>query len=360
MGFPEGFLFGTANADHQVEAHDPAREDVWDVWERTQGLTPRGRATDFWNRYEEDIANAAAMGMKVFRFSIAWARVERREGEFDAEALAHYRKVAECVKSHGMEVMVTLHHFVWPVWLERDYGGMIGEEFPDLFARYAEKVAEGMGDLVDWWITFNEPSQLTFGYIKPWWQNRYFMPPGLPQGSSVDAEAAAVAAKLGLKVTVLEIVNNKERKKEIVLEELVVIDVGVEQRRVETQAPVHQLGLDTQLGVGGDLLVVGVVDHQLCVHQFTRPARAGVEPEVQQVPAAQGIEAAAAEALGGGGIERALWGIAPQQVQPRRRRAEVRTVVVDRRRRSWRREVRGQLGADVLCLLLERAQAAGQ
>ena len=192
MGFPEGFLFGTANADHQVEAYDPEREDVWDLWERTQGLTPRGQATDFWNRHQEDIANAAAMGLKVFRFSIAWARVEVRDGEFDAQALAHYRNVAQCVKSHGMQVMVTLHHFVWPVWVERDHGGMIGERFPELFTRYAERVADEIGDLVDWWITFNEPSQLTFGYIKPWWQNRYFMPPGLPRGSSVDAEAEAV------------------------------------------------------------------------------------------------------------------------------------------------------------------------
>ena len=67
-----------------------------------------------------------------------------------------------------------------------------GERFPDLFARYADRVAVALGDLVDFWITFNEPSQLTFGYIKPWWQNRYYMPPGLPRGSDVDAEAEAV------------------------------------------------------------------------------------------------------------------------------------------------------------------------
>mgnify|MGYP000249871771 CR=1 FL=1 len=72
------------------------------------------------------------------------------------------------------------------------YGGMLGKEFPDLFARYAERVAVALGDVVDYWITFNEPSQLTFGYIKPWWQNRYYMPPGLPRGSDVDAEAEAV------------------------------------------------------------------------------------------------------------------------------------------------------------------------
>lgn len=192
MPFPRGFLFGTANADHQVEAHDPEREDVWDLWERCQGLTPRGPGTDFGSRYAEDIAAAAAMGCKLFRFSIAWARVEPEKDRFDEAALLHYRRIAECVRGHGMQVMVTLHHFVWPLWLERDHGGMVAEGFPDLYARYAGRVAESLGDQVDWWITFNEPSQLTFGYIKPWWQHRYYMPPGLPRGTEVEAEAEAV------------------------------------------------------------------------------------------------------------------------------------------------------------------------
>ncbi|MFD2256278.1 family 1 glycosylhydrolase [Luteolibacter algae] len=192
MGFPKNFLFGTANADHQTESYDPQREDVWDLWERSQGLTPRAKATDFWNRYEEDIASAAALGCELFRFSISWVRVEPECGSFDQSALDHYHELAKCVKRHGMKLMLTLHHFVWPVWLERDHGGMIGEDFPDLFARYADKIAETFGSEVDWWITFNEPSQLTFGYIKPWWQNRYYMPPGLPRGSPVDAEAEAV------------------------------------------------------------------------------------------------------------------------------------------------------------------------
>ncbi len=209
MGFPEGFLFGTANADHQVEAHDPACEDVWDVWERCQGLVQRGRGTDFLNRYEEDVAAAAAMGCRLFRFSVSWARVEVAEGVFDEAALEVYRGIAECIRGHGMKVMLTLHHFTWPVWLERDRGGMTGGDFPDLFARYAARVAESMGDLVDYWITFNEPSQLTFGYIRPWWHNRYFMPPGLPRGADVDAEAAAV----GRLVPNLFVANARARKR---------------------------------------------------------------------------------------------------------------------------------------------------
>jgi beta-glucosidase/6-phospho-beta-glucosidase/beta-galactosidase/ABC-type amino acid transport substrate-binding protein len=192
MKFPENFLFGTANADHQTEAHDPLNEDIWDLWERCQGLTPRGNATDFWNRYHDDIASAAKLGVKLFRFSISWSRVEPVCGLFNQSAIDHYKNIADCIISHGMKPMLTLHHFVWPIWLERDHGGMIGPDFPNLFARYAKKIAESFGKSIDWWITFNEPSQLTFGYIKPWWMNRYYMPPGLPRGSSVDAEAEAV------------------------------------------------------------------------------------------------------------------------------------------------------------------------
>ena len=72
------------------------------------------------------------------------------------------------------------------------------------------------------------------------------------------------------------------------------------------------------------------------------------------------IEAAAAKALGGGCIERVLGRIAPQHVQSGRRGAELRLIVVECRRCAWGRKARRQLGADVLCLLLERAQAAGQ
>ena len=191
MQFPEKFLFGVANADHQVEAHDPKREDVWDLWERSQNLTPRKRAVDFWNRYPEDIDRAAELGCKIFRFSVSWVRVQPNEKEWDQSALDHYRELAQYIQSKGMKVMVTLVHFAWPVWVEKR-GGLIGEDFADLFANYGEKLATHFGDLVDYWITFNEPTQLVYGFIKPWWQNHYYMPPGLPEGTGPAGEAEAI------------------------------------------------------------------------------------------------------------------------------------------------------------------------
>lgn len=189
--FPESFMFGVATADHQCEAYEPEYEDVRDVWERRRALTPRGKATDFWHRYPEDIALAKSLGCKTFRFSIAWSRVEPEAGVYSEEAFDHYRQVIETIRSHDMEPMVTLHHFTHPVHVEAR-GGLIAPDFPAIFAKYAAEVAQRLGHLARYWITFNEPSQLIYGYVKPWWERAYFMPPGLPRGASMSQQMDAV------------------------------------------------------------------------------------------------------------------------------------------------------------------------
>src|SRR5690349_17186514 len=105
---PPSFRFGVATADHQCEAYDAGLEDIRDVWERRQALTPRGRATDFWNRYTEDIELARGLGCKLFRFSVAWSRVEPTPGVFDADALRHYADLARAIRAAGMEPILSL------------------------------------------------------------------------------------------------------------------------------------------------------------------------------------------------------------------------------------------------------------
>ena len=179
--------FGVATADHQAEAFDPAVADVRDEWEKSQGQTRRGMATDFWNRFEEDVQLAAGLGCKLFRLSISWARVEPEAGRFDHAALAHYRKVADSIRGAGMEPIVTLLHFTWPVHVQ-ERGGLIAPDFPRWYAAYAGVVVAALGAGVPYWITFNEPNLLAYGYIKPWWQQEYAMPPGCPAGTSVSAQ----------------------------------------------------------------------------------------------------------------------------------------------------------------------------
>ena len=191
--FPESFMFGVATADHQCEPYDPDVEDIRDKWEREHGQTMRGRATDFRNRYKEDVELARQLGCKMFRFSISWSRVEPRPGLFSKADFDFYRRLIAAIRDAGMEPIVTLHHFVWPLHVEAR-GGLIAPGFPDLYARYVQEVVNRLGQGLKYWITFNEPSQLIYGYIKPFWVKEYYVPPGLPPGASADDQIAAIGA----------------------------------------------------------------------------------------------------------------------------------------------------------------------
>lgn len=180
---PESFLFGVASSDHQSEAYDPRYPDIWDRWEAETNAAPRGRAADFWNRYPEDIELARSLGCQSYRFSLSWARLEPHPGEFSAEAFAHYRDVIDRIRAAGMEPVITLLHWVWPLHVE-DRGGLLADEFPQWFTRYATEVARRLGEGVRYWVTFNEPNALPFGYVKAWGQKQFSMPPGRDQDAA--------------------------------------------------------------------------------------------------------------------------------------------------------------------------------
>ena len=189
----EHFRFGVATADHQCEAYD-GRDDIRDVWERVRGLVPRGNATDFWNRYREDVDLARGLGCRAFRFSISWARVEPSAGQFDDAAFAHYRDVLQYMRDAGMWTVVTLHHNTWPLWVQAcgNGAGMLDPGFPERLASYAGEVARRLGDLIDWYVTLNEPNQLVYGFIKGFWMRSYPVPPGLEPYATGEEQMEAV------------------------------------------------------------------------------------------------------------------------------------------------------------------------
>lgn len=191
--FPESFLFGVGTSDHQCEAYDPRWRDVRDQWHERRGLTLRRRATDFWHRYAEDVELAKGLGCTAFRFSVAWARVEPAPGAFDRDVLRHYADLTQHIVDAGMRPVITLLHFTWPLHVEAR-GGLVGAEFPSMFQRYAAEVAVALGAHVPYWITINEPNMVAFGYVKPWWQPSYSMPPGLPEDATMAEQMSAVAA----------------------------------------------------------------------------------------------------------------------------------------------------------------------
>lgn len=154
--FPKTFLWGTATAAHQVEGNN-VNTDFW-VMETTPGTIfaePSGDACDHYHRYAEDTRLLSELGFNAYRFSIEWARIEPEDGMFSAAAIAHYRRMLACCHEHGMTPIVTLHHFTSPRWTMR-LGGWESEEIVSRFARYAERIARDLGDLIVYYCTINE------------------------------------------------------------------------------------------------------------------------------------------------------------------------------------------------------------
>ena len=161
---PAGFRFGVATAGFQIEGGyngpgEPANN--WVRWERAGRVEPSGLAVDFWNRSEEHLDRAAAMGCDAFRLGVEWARVEPRPGQIDDGALDRYAAILEACRERGMEPLVTLHHFTHPAWLGEDF--WLSGESPDRYASWVETATARLGPLCSTWVTLNEINALAVG-----------------------------------------------------------------------------------------------------------------------------------------------------------------------------------------------------
>lgn len=176
---PNRFLWGVGTSSHQVEGGND-RNDWWEFEQRPgaiRGGARSGRACLHWERYEEDLDLVRGMGLDAYRFSVEWSRLEPEQGRYDDGALAHYRAVAAACRARGITPLVTLHHFTNPRWFSALGGWETHANLPH-FVRLARWVGAGLGDLVDHWITINEPEVLGFyGYASGAW------PPGVADRS---------------------------------------------------------------------------------------------------------------------------------------------------------------------------------
>ncbi|MGD0393908.1 MAG: glycoside hydrolase family 1 protein [Acidimicrobiales bacterium] len=156
--FPDRFVWGTATAAHQIEGGN-VNNDWW-VFEHdpTSGCVDvSGDACDSFNRFDEDIALVAGLGLGAYRFSLEWSRIEPEEGEFSRVALDHYRRMAAACHERGVMPVVTFHHFTHPRWLAAA-GTWEAPQAADRFTRFCERAAAHIGDLVGMAATLNEPN----------------------------------------------------------------------------------------------------------------------------------------------------------------------------------------------------------
>jgi beta-glucosidase len=164
MRFPDDFLWGTATASYQIEgAVDEGGRGVsiWDTFSHAPGKTYRGDtgdiACDHYHRLEEDLDLMSGLGLKAYRFSVAWPRVQPSgSGAPNREGLDFYRRLVDGLRQRDIVPMLTLYHWDLPQALE-DGGGWTNRETSERFAEYAGIVYEALSEEVGYWITLNEP-----------------------------------------------------------------------------------------------------------------------------------------------------------------------------------------------------------
>ena len=161
-GFPSGFTWGAATASYQVEgavSADGRGPSIWDTFAHTPGRIADGTngdvAVDHYHRFADDIRLLADLGLKAYRFSIAWPRI-MPDGVLNPAGLDFYRRLAEACLANGVTPYATLYHWDLPQPLE-DAGGWLVRDTAARFRDYAVAVHDGLSDVVKHWMTLNEP-----------------------------------------------------------------------------------------------------------------------------------------------------------------------------------------------------------
>ncbi|SIM45419.1 GH1 family beta-glucosidase [Micromonospora cremea] len=173
LRFPLDFGWGAATSAYQIEGaakEDGRGESVWDTFSRTPGRTRNGDtgdvAADHYHRYVEDLDLMRDLGLRSYRFSISWPRIQPDgSGAPNQRGLDFYRRLLDGLHERGIAPMATLFHWDLPQALQ-DAGGWESRDTANRFADYADAVFRALGDRVPVWLTINEPKTVVQnGYL---------------------------------------------------------------------------------------------------------------------------------------------------------------------------------------------------
>ncbi|MFG1837406.1 GH1 family beta-glucosidase [Micromonospora sp. NPDC049175] len=173
LRFPDNFGWGAATSAYQIEGaakEDGRGESVWDTFSRVPGSTRNGDtgdvAADHYHRYAEDLDLMRDLGLRSYRFSISWPRIQPDgSGLPNQRGLDFYRRLIDGLHERGIAPMATLFHWDLPQALQ-DAGGWESRDTAHRFADYADVVFRALGDSVPAWLTINEPKTVVQnGYL---------------------------------------------------------------------------------------------------------------------------------------------------------------------------------------------------
>lgn len=162
LAFPSNFVWGAATASYQIEGawnEDGKGESIWDRFAHTSGKIDHGDtgdvACDHYHRWRDDVALMRELGLRAYRFSIAWTRIlPNGRGAVNQRGLDFYSQLVDALLAANITPYVTLFHWDMPQALP---GGWLNRDTAGYFADYAAVVVRHLGDRVQNWMTLNEP-----------------------------------------------------------------------------------------------------------------------------------------------------------------------------------------------------------
>ena len=165
MKFSDNFIFGAATAAYQAEGatnKDNKLKTYWDDYlDRPESKFNAKIASDFYNKFPEDLLMAQKIGVNGIRISLAWSRIMDENNKPNIKGVKYYHNlINECLKNN-IEPFVTLHHFDTPLHLF-DKGDWLSLETIDKFVEYAKFCFDEFSQ-VKKWISINEPLSLAMG-----------------------------------------------------------------------------------------------------------------------------------------------------------------------------------------------------
>jgi beta-glucosidase len=160
------------------------------------------------------------LGLQGYRFSISWPRIQPDgRGPANPKGIDFYRRLVEGLLERQITPLATLYHWDLPQGLQES-GGWASREVVDRFAEYAGLMFDGLGDLVDNWITHNEPWVTAFlGYgsgvkapgVRDW---RAALAAGhhalLSHGRAVEAFRAGHQGRIGITLDLTHVTGEPE------------------------------------------------------------------------------------------------------------------------------------------------------
>jgi beta-glucosidase len=175
-------------------------------------LESAGDACRVWDSlyYSEDFDIAKKLGMNAIKISIEWSRVEPQRGEWNQNAIDHYKEMIKYIVEKGMIPIITLNHITLPLWILtpptefkkrifqyflsspysniplseppssdpywKSFRGWENEKTVVEFTKYVTRIIEEFKNLIDYWITISEPlSLIGGGYISGIWSPGFFL-----------------------------------------------------------------------------------------------------------------------------------------------------------------------------------------